>query len=119
LTRRGKLGRDRETASFSKELIMTIRKSMLAIGAFSLLIGLTLELPARAEMAGDATRARLQQKAEDADRKAALHEHWAERYRALKLPKPAYMAEMCDNMAADFRKQAADARAQERAAESK
>jgi hypothetical protein len=33
----------------------------------------------------------------------------ADTYRRLKIAKPVYMAEMCDNMAVDFRKTATDA----------
>jgi hypothetical protein len=50
-----------------------------------------------------------QQEAADEKKTAELHQSMADTYRRLKIPKPVYMAEMCDNMAADFRKTATDA----------
>jgi hypothetical protein len=50
-----------------------------------------------------------QHEAADENKTAELHQSMADTYRRLKIPKPVYMAEMCDNMAADFRKTATDA----------
>jgi hypothetical protein len=48
------------------------------------------------------------QEAADANRTADLHQRWADTYREVKISKPVYMAEMCDNLAADFKKTATD-----------
>jgi hypothetical protein len=50
-----------------------------------------------------------QQEAAEENKTAELHQSLADTYRRLKIAKPVYMAEMCDNMAADFRKTATDA----------
>jgi|SRR5712692_3043650 len=57
----------------------------------------------------EAIAAFYQQEAADENKTAELHQTLADTYRKLKIPKPVYMAEMCDNMAADFRKTATDA----------
>ena len=49
-----------------------------------------------------------EQQAADAKKKADLHRRIAETYRRLKIPKPVYMAEMCDGIAAMWDKIAAD-----------
>ena len=49
------------------------------------------------------------EEAADANKNAELHQRTADSYRRLKISKPVYMAEMCDNLAADFRKAASDA----------
>ena len=56
----------------------------------------------------DAVAAFYQQQAADAKKKADLHRRIAETYRRLKIPKPVYMAEMCDGIAAMWDKIAAD-----------
>jgi hypothetical protein len=48
------------------------------------------------------------QEAVDAKKKAGMHRRTAETYRSLKIPKPVYMAEMCDGIAAMWDKIAAD-----------
>ena len=55
----------------------------------------------------DAIAAFYGQQAADAKKKADLHRHIAETYRRLKIPKPVYMAEMCDGIAATWDKIAA------------
>lgn len=49
-----------------------------------------------------------EQQASDAKKKADLHKRTAETYRSLKIPKPVYMADMCDGIAAMWDKIAAD-----------
>ena len=49
-----------------------------------------------------------EEQASDAKKKAALHRRTAETYRSVKIPKPVYMAEMCDGIAAMWDKIAAD-----------
>ncbi len=49
-----------------------------------------------------------EQEAADTKKKADLHRRTAETYRSAKIPKPVYMAEMCDNIAAMWDKIAAD-----------
>lgn len=49
-----------------------------------------------------------ERQAADAKKKAELHRNVAKTYRDLKIPKPVYMAEMCDNIAAMCDKIAAD-----------
>jgi hypothetical protein len=56
----------------------------------------------------DAIAAFYEQQAADAKKKADLHRRTAETYRSLKIPKPVYMAEMCDGIAAMWDKIAAD-----------
>jgi hypothetical protein len=46
------------------------------------------------------------QDAEEDVKKAELHQRWADTYRKLNIPKPVYMAQMCDNMVVFFRKAA-------------
>jgi hypothetical protein len=50
-----------------------------------------------------------EQEAAGARNKAGLHRRTAEGYRKLKIPKPVYMAEMCDGIAEGFEKSATDA----------
>jgi len=50
-----------------------------------------------------------EQEAADARKKAELHKNSAETYRKMRIPKPVYMAEMCDGIAAGFEKTAKDA----------
>lgn len=57
----------------------------------------------------EAIAAYFEQEAADAEKKADLHKSTAETYRKLKLPKPVYMAEMCDGIASGFEKTAKDA----------
>jgi 2-methylaconitate cis-trans-isomerase PrpF len=57
----------------------------------------------------DAIAAFFEQEAADATKKANLHKGTAETYRKLKIPKPVYMAEMCDGIASGFEKTAKDA----------
>ena len=57
----------------------------------------------------DAIAAYFEQEAADAQKKADLHKGAADTYRKLKIPKPVYMAEMCDAIAAGFEKTAKDA----------
>jgi hypothetical protein len=56
----------------------------------------------------DAIAAFFEQEAAEAKKKADLHRRIAETYRNLKIPKPVYMAEMCDSIAAMWDKIAAD-----------
>jgi hypothetical protein len=56
----------------------------------------------------DTIAAFYEQQAADAKKKADLHRRTAETYRSLKIPKPVYMAEMCDGIAAMWDKIAAD-----------
>jgi hypothetical protein len=56
----------------------------------------------------DAIAAYFEQEAAEAKKKAELHRRTAETYRKLKMPKPVYMAEMCDSIAAMWDKIAAD-----------
>jgi hypothetical protein len=48
------------------------------------------------------------QQADEETKKAELHQQTAETYRKMKIPKPVYMAEMCDGIAAMWDKLAAD-----------
>jgi hypothetical protein len=57
----------------------------------------------------DAIAAFFDQEAAGARNKAGLHRRTAEGYRKLKIPKPVYMAEMCDGIAEGFEKSATDA----------
>jgi|SRR6516162_8096491 hypothetical protein len=57
----------------------------------------------------EAIAAYYEQEATDSKKKAALHRQTAETYRKLKIAKPGYMAEMCDNIGAMWEKAAADA----------
>ncbi len=57
----------------------------------------------------DAIGTYYEQEAVDAMKKADLHKRSAETYRAAKISKPVYMAEMCDGIAAGFEKTAKDA----------
>ncbi|HYL60585.1 MAG TPA: hypothetical protein VEU51_17095 [Candidatus Acidoferrales bacterium] len=57
----------------------------------------------------DAIAAYFEQEAADAQKKADLHKGAADTYRKMKIPKPVYMAEMCDGIAAGFEKTAKDA----------
>lgn len=56
----------------------------------------------------DAIAAYYEMQAAKMKKNAELHRHWADTYRKLKIPKPVYMAEMCDNIAAMWDKIAAD-----------
>ncbi len=56
----------------------------------------------------EAIAAFYEQEAVDAKKKAGIHRRTAETYRSLKIPKPVYMAEMCDGIAAMWDKIAAD-----------
>jgi hypothetical protein len=58
----------------------------------------------------DAIATYFEGEAADAKKKAALHAGVADTYRKLKIPKPVYMAEMCDGIAAGFEKTAKDAK---------
>jgi hypothetical protein len=57
----------------------------------------------------EAIAAYYEQEAADAKKKAALHRQSAATYRKLKIAKPVYMAEMCDNIVVMWDKAAADA----------
>ncbi len=56
----------------------------------------------------EAIAAYFDQEAADTKKKADLHRRTAETYRNLKIAKPVYMAQMCDNIAAMWDKIAAD-----------
>lgn len=56
----------------------------------------------------EAIAAFFEQEATDAKQKADLHRRTAETYRKMKIPKPVYMAEMCDGIATMWDKIAAD-----------
>ncbi len=56
----------------------------------------------------EAIAAFYEQQVLDATKKASIHRRTAETYRSLKIPKPVYMAEMCDGIAAMWDKIAAD-----------
>lgn len=56
----------------------------------------------------EAIAAYFEQEAVDAKAKADLHRRTAETYRKMKIPKPVYMAEMCDGIAAMWDKIATD-----------
>ena len=55
----------------------------------------------------EAIAAYFEQQAAVTKKKADLHRNTADTYRKLKIPKPVYMAEMCDNIAAMWDKIAA------------
>ena len=55
----------------------------------------------------EAIAAYFEQQAAETKKKADLHRNTADTYRKLKIPKPVYMAEMCDNIAAMWDKIAA------------
>jgi hypothetical protein len=105
-----------------------VRKLVLTSAALVALLVVTKQIPANAQqppvtkdnVAQLITEARTsadheaiagfyQQEAADENKTAELHQSLADTYRRLKIAKPVYMAEMCDNMAADFRKTATDA----------
>ena len=56
----------------------------------------------------EAIAAYYEQQAAEAKKKADLHRRMAETYRKLQIPKPVYMAEMCDGMAKLWEKIASD-----------
>lgn len=56
----------------------------------------------------DAIAAFYEQQAAEMKKNAELHRQSADTYRRLKIPKPVYMADMCDNIAAMWDKIAAD-----------
>lgn len=107
---------------------MKVRKVVLTSTALLGLLVVTRQIPANAQQPPvtshnvdqliadastpadhEAIASFYQKEAANENKKAELHQTMADTYRRMKIPKPVDMAQMCDNVATDFRKTATDA----------